>query len=110
MVATAKPLLPYPISGAGYPWVPAPGRAFPMKANGNAAATDADAPQNNYPGTVTGTNMYSSVNNGSGLANMQTQLTAAAAGSASPAPLTNIQPVMGMNYVICMFGIFPSRN
>lgn len=81
-----------------------------MKGNGNPAATDADAPQNNYPGTVTGTNMYSSVNNGSGLANMQTQLTAAAAGSASPAPLTNIQPVMGMNYVICMFGIFPSRN
>lgn len=81
-----------------------------MKGNGDAATTLADAPQGNYPGTVTGTNMYSTVNNGSALANMPTQLTAAAAGSASPAPLTNIQPVMGMNYIICMFGIFPSRN
>jgi microcystin-dependent protein len=54
--------------------------------------------------------MYSTVNNASGLGNMQLALTAAAAGSASPAPLTNIQPVMGMNYIICMFGIFPARN
>lgn len=77
---------------------------------GNAAAGNADAPQNNYPATLAGTPMYSTVNNGSGLANMQMALTAAAAGSASPTPVNNIQPVMGMNYVICQFGIFPSRN
>lgn len=77
---------------------------------GNAADGDVDTSQNNYPATLAGTNMYSTVNNGSALANMPTQLTAAAAGSASPAPVTNIQPVMGMNYIICMFGIFPARN
>lgn len=77
---------------------------------GNAAAGNADAPQNNYPATLAGTPMYSTVNNGSGLANMQMALTAAAAGSASPTPVNNIQPVMGMNYIICQFGIFPSRN
>jgi microcystin-dependent protein len=77
---------------------------------GNAATGNADAPAGSYPAGLTGTNMYSTVNNGNGLGNMQLALTAAAAGSASPAPLTNIQPVMGMNYIICMFGIFPSRN
>jgi microcystin-dependent protein len=25
-------------------------------------------------------------------------------------PHTNIQPYLGMNYIICMYGIFPSRN
>lgn len=76
----------------------------------NAAAGGADTPQGNYPATLTGTDMYSTVNNGSGLGNMQLALTAAAAGSVSPIPVNNIQPVMGMNYIICMFGIFPSRN
>ena len=77
---------------------------------GNAAAGNADAPANAYPATLTGTPMYSTVNNGSGLGNMQLALTAAAAGSVSPQPVSNIQPVMGMNYIICMFGVFPSRN
>jgi microcystin-dependent protein len=76
----------------------------------NAAVANADTPANSYPATLAGTPMYSTVNNGSGMANMQMALTAAAAGSASPQPVTNIQPVMGMNYIICMFGIFPARN
>ena len=75
---------------------------------GNAAAGNADTPANSYPAVLTGTNMYSTVNNGSGLGNMQLALVAAPAGAASP--VNNIQPVMGMNYVICMFGVFPSRN
>lgn len=28
----------------------------------------------------------------------------------SSAPFNNMQPYLGMNYVICLFGIFPSRN
>ncbi|MBK7307473.1 MAG: hypothetical protein IPI88_10840 [Chitinophagaceae bacterium] len=71
------------------------------------AATDADAPQNIRPGTVTGTNMYSSVNNGGApdqYANATLPLLQPVL--PLPAPLTNIQPVMGMNYVICMFGSF----
>ncbi len=77
---------------------------------GNAATGGADTPQGNYPATLTGTDMYSTVNNGSGLGNMQLALTATAAGSASPTPVNNVQPVMGMNYIICMQGVFPSRN
>ena len=75
---------------------------------GNAADGNADISQGNYPAGLTGTNMYSNVNNASGLANMQLALTGASAGSSTP--VNNIQPVMGMNYIICMFGIFPSRN
>lgn len=78
---------------------------------GNAAAGNADVPGNTvYPAGLTGTNMYSTTNDGSAMANMQLALTAASAGSASPTPVNNVQPVMGMNYVICMFGVFPSRN
>lgn len=25
-------------------------------------------------------------------------------------PMNNVQPYLGMNYIICLFGIFPSRN
>jgi microcystin-dependent protein len=25
-------------------------------------------------------------------------------------PHNNMQPYLGMNYIICLFGIFPSRN
>jgi len=28
----------------------------------------------------------------------------------SSTPVNNMQPYLGMNYVICLFGIFPSRN
>jgi microcystin-dependent protein len=38
-------------------------------------------------------------------------LNAATAGIAgSSQPHNNMQPYLGMNYVICLFGIFPSRN
>ncbi len=74
---------------------------------GNAAGT-ADVPQANYPATLAGTNMYSTINNGSGLGNMQLALTAASVGSSIP--VNNIQPVLGMNYIICLQGIFPARN
>lgn len=78
---------------------------------GNAAAGNADIPNNTvYPATLVGTNLYSTTNDGSALGNMQLALTAAAAGQAAPTPVSNVQPVMGMNYVICQFGIFPSRN
>lgn len=76
----------------------------------NASAGNADTPANSYPAVLTGTNMYSTVNNGSGLGNMQLALTAAPVGQAAPTPVNNVQPVMGMNYIICMFGVFPSRN
>lgn len=75
---------------------------------GNTATGNADVPQGNYPAGLTGTDMYSTVNNGSGLGNMQLGLTPTPVGSSIP--VNNTQPVMGMNYIICMFGVFPSRN
>jgi len=75
---------------------------------GNATDGNADVPQGNYPAGLTGTDMYSTTNNGSSLGNMQLALTATPTGSSIP--VNNIQPVMGMNYIICMFGVFPARN
>lgn len=75
-----------------------------------AAAGDSDTPQSKYPATLAGTEMYSTANNGSGLGNMNTVLTAQPAGQASPNPVNNIQPVLGMYYIICMSGVYPARN
>ena len=75
-----------------------------------AVAGNADTPQGNYPASLAGTDMYATTNNGSGMGNMQLALVATPAGQASPTPVNNIQPVMGMNYIICMFGIYPARN
>ena len=98
-----------PLSNANFP-----AHSHPFSGSvampGNAATGNADTAANNYPAALTGTNMYSTVNNGSGLANMQLALVATPAGAGSPTPVNDIQPVMGMNYIICMFGIFPSRN
>lgn len=37
-------------------------------------------------------------------------LSIAVAGSGSSSPHNNLQPYLGMNMVICMYGIFPARN
>ena len=68
----------------------------------------ADVSQGNYPATLDGTDMYSTTNNGSSLANMNTALTASPVGGSIP--VNNIQPVLGVNFIICMQGIFPARN
>lgn len=75
-----------------------------------AVAGTAEEPQNAYPATLANTDMYATTNNGSGMGNMTLALTATPAGQASPIPVNNIQPVMGMNYIICMQGIYPARN
>ena len=75
-----------------------------------AAAGESDTPQGKYPATLTGTEMYATTNNGSSLGNMNTALTADPAGQASPTPVNNMQPVMGMYYIICMSGVYPARN
>lgn len=75
-----------------------------------AVAGNADGPQNNYPATLAGTDMYATTNNGSSMGNMTLALVAQPNGQASPLPVNNFQPVMGMNYIICMQGIYPARN
>ena len=75
-----------------------------------AADGTVDIAIGNYPAKLAGTNMYATTNNGSAMGNMQLALVATPAGQASPTPVNNIQPVMGMNYIICMAGVYPSRN
>ncbi len=75
---------------------------------GTAVAGASDSPAGSYPATLAGTPMYATTNNGSALGNMQVALTAGLTGSQQP--VNNIQPIIGMNYIICLFGIYPSRN
>ena len=43
--------------------------------------------------------------------NTATAMGATAIGNTgSSTPINNMQPYLGMNYIICLFGIFPSRN
>lgn len=77
---------------------------IPMQAAGDGTlTTDANG---RYPGPA---NVYSS--SGADLQTMQplsiNQATTIAGGSQ---PFSIMPPYLGMNYIICMFGIFPSRN
>lgn len=91
-----------------------PAHSHPFSGTVTMPATAADGTVDtaigNYPAKLTGTNMYATTNNGSAMGNMQLALVASPAGQASPTPVNNIQPVMGMNYIICMAGVYPSRN
>jgi microcystin-dependent protein len=77
-----------------------------MKAT--AAAGDSDAPQNNYPAVLSGTDMYSSTQNGNTMADMQYNLSTGSTGASSSFSI--IQPVLGLSFIICLAGIFPARN
>lgn len=91
-----------------------PAHSHPFSGSVTMPATAADGTVDiaigNYPAKLAGTNMYATTNNGSAMGNMQLALVATPAGQASPTPVNNIQPVMGMNYIICMAGVYPSRN
>ncbi len=51
--------------------------------------------------------LYTSANN----ANMNAgSITLTDAGAATPQPVTNIQPTIALNYIICIQGSFPSRS
>ena len=76
--------------------------------NGNAADGNADTPQNTYPASETGTNLYATANDGSFLGAMKHNLATANTGSSSPVPMQ--MPVLCITFIICQYGIFPSRN
>jgi microcystin-dependent protein len=76
----------------------ASGLANNANPTGNAPGIGAVA-SNNAP-----VNMYS---NGAPAAAMNPQVCGLAGGNQ---PHNNMQPYLGMNYIICLFGIFPSRN
>ena len=65
-----------------------------------------DTPVSNYFSILTGSNLYSSTQDVS-MANMNAP---ALSPTGASQPFAQRAPYLGMNHIICMFGIFPSRN
>lgn len=68
----------------------------------NSGDGNTDDPTGNYP--AASKNGYSTSTNASGPA--QT-ITVGIAGSSQP--MNNVQPYLGLNYIICIYGVYPSR-
>lgn len=64
---------------------------------------DSSRPSNNYPAT-TNTTSYNSTSDGS------TMNPGAIVGGGTSSPFSVIPPVLCLNYIICVEGIYPSRN
>ncbi len=64
---------------------------------------------NNFP-AINGENIYSSTPDASVMAPASLALTSAPQAGSGNQPVNNIQPYLAMNYIICLFGIYPSRN
>ena len=79
-----------------------------MNANANASGGNADTPQNAYPAIFPGTDMYVTSNNGSFLGAMQSSLTTGNTGGSQP--VNSLQPVLAINPIVCLEGVYPSRN
>lgn len=82
-----------------------------MPAHNHAMACDATSagsadPTNNYPGnpgTLSGAQLYGSTANA-----LMAPAAISPAGGSQPVSIQ--QPSLGMNYIICLEGLFPSRN
>jgi len=88
--------------------MPAHNHTVAIGAN-NAALASQSNPANNVlgAGQVPGgqsINMYSNTAPNTTLSPTQSSITGGSQ------PHNNMQPYLGMNYIICLFGIFPSRN
>lgn len=72
-----------------------------------AAAGNTDTPYNTYPASVAGTSMYGTTSDGTTIA-MRNNLTTSTTGSTQPVSI--IQPVLGLTWLIAISGVFPSRS
>jgi microcystin-dependent protein len=63
----------------------------------------------NYP-AVNGDYIYSTTTDNTRMASAQINLTTGLAGSTSLQPITNVQPYLTANYIICIEGIYPVQN
>ncbi|MGH9846814.1 MAG: phage tail protein [Blastocatellia bacterium] len=72
-----------------------------ISANGNPGGSKLT--QNCYPASNASTAVYDAAAN----TTMNAGMVGQAGGSQ---PHNNMQPYLGMNYIICVFGIYPSRN
>lgn len=75
--------------------------------NGSSLDGDSDSPLNTYPATLAGTDMYATTNNGNMLSPMKHELIVASTGHSTPVPI--VQPVLALNFIICLTGDFPNR-
>lgn len=76
-----------------------------------ATTGNSDEPDGKVPAATT-TDVYTSTSDDAmktvALTNFAGGVTASVAGGSQPH--TNLMPVLGMNYIICMYGVFPYRN
>src|SRR5688572_22334325 len=70
-------------------------------------AGDSISPTGNYPASVSGSNLYSTTQDAQ-MAALNGTLTVGNTGGSQPFSIR--PPYLGMNFIICMEGIFPSRN
>lgn len=77
-----------------------------MQARASVQPGDQTLAENNYPASGTG-NQYNATVNASMIAPAYQPVIGVAGGSV---PFSNLMPYITLNYVICMYGIFPSRN
>ena len=75
----------------------------------NSGAGNADSPVGNIPaGSATDENYAAPASANGGAAPLA--VSGNTAGTGSSAPVSNLEPYLGLNYIICLYGIFPSRN
>lgn len=73
------------------------------------ASGNTDSPVNAYPAGFSNTQMYATnPTSNSFMGGVQSAFSTTPIGSSQP--VINIQPVLGYNFIICVEGIFPSRN
>ena len=75
-----------------------------------AAAGTNDTATNRYPAMHAGKNMYATAHNNVTMAAMNYNLDVANGGLSNPDPVSTIQPVLGINYIICIAGLVPERS
>jgi microcystin-dependent protein len=73
-----------------------------------AGAGNSDTPHNTYPAMLADTEMYATATNASVMPAMQHNLSVNATGASQA--VNNMQPVLTLNYIICMAGIYPPRS
>ncbi len=76
----------------------------PVSINGN----DSESPEHAFP-APSSVSIYTSVA-GSGQVAGPIVANAASGVSGNNTPINNMQPTLGLNYIICMYGIFPARG
>lgn len=75
----------------------------------HTGAGNADSPATNIPAGSASDENYSAASSAdAAMAPISISGNTGPAGSS--VPFSNVQPYLGMNYIICLFGIFPSRN